>query len=93
MKDLESWWEIAKFVGAGGAFVLGAVAYKLWNAYQSELTYSKARDREMLTVLNTLTTTLDKSDQAQASRDSGLQRAIENLSELIREHLRIIVPK
>lgn len=49
--SISQWWEIAKYVGAGGAFVLGIVCWKLWSAYREEVTYSKQRDRETLTVL------------------------------------------
>lgn len=51
MEGLVQWAEIAKLIGAGGAFVLGVGCWKLWIAYQVELTYSKTRDRETLTVL------------------------------------------
>ncbi len=88
MDDLKSWFEIAKYVGAGGAFVLGVISWKLWAAYQEELKYSKTRDRETLTVLNSLTTTMSQTDKSQIDRDTTLQRAIDSLSELIREHLR-----
>ena len=51
MGNVSAWWDVAKYVGAGGAFVLGIVCWKIWQAYQEEVKYSKQRDRETLTVL------------------------------------------
>ncbi len=76
MDDLKSWFEIAKYIGAGGAFVLGIVAFLLWKAYQKELDYSKTRDRETLNVLAVL-----------VSGDSNLMKTVEEVRDLIRRHL------
>ncbi len=84
MTDLQSWFEVAKYIGAGGAFVLGLVAWKIWNAYQSELAYSKTRDRETLVVLNALGT----NDRDHATRDASILEAINELKELIQRHLK-----
>ena len=71
-------------IGAGGAFVFGFVAWKVWGAYQEELAYSKTRDRETLIVLNNLGT----NDRDHATRDASILEAINELKEMIQRHMK-----
>ena len=84
--DVKTWFEIARYVGAGGAFVLAIMSWKLWTAYQAELSYSKSRDRETLTVLNTLMATLKDERLSDLRREDKLMMAIQELKEIILSH-------
>lgn len=83
MPTFAEWFEIAKYIGAGATFVLGPVAVALWRAYQGEVTYSKTRDRETLTLLQTLSTRIDDDSKSNAQ----ILTAITDLRDLVVEHL------
>ena len=92
--ELSSWWEIAKYAGAGATFVLGVVLWKLWPSYQDEVKYSKQRDRETLDVLVALTKVVNdaerRSSEVHNQNTEGIKAvlvAINRLSETIQNHL------
>lgn len=88
------WWDIARYVGAGGAFVLGITSHLLWKAFREEVAYTKARDKETLNVLMTLTNVIKEGDSSGSRRSdsmtAGLQElrhAIEKLDGTIQTHI------
>ena len=81
-----NWWEVAKYIGAGATFVLGIVVWKLWPAYQSELQYSKQRDRETLDILSALTKVVQGNDLRATEAQREVLAAIERLSDTIHTH-------
>lgn len=93
MSDLQSWFEIAKYIGAGGAFVLGVVCWKLWGAYREEVTYSKTRDRETLTVLAAMASQSKDISNMKERREDRILQAIHDLKQTILSHNKIVVKK
>ena len=93
MSDVTAWMEFSKYLGAGAAGILGIVAYKIWAAYQVEISYSKTRDRETLTILNSLTNVIDAKQKQDEREESlvikgldDLKREMQSLKELIARH-------
>lgn len=83
MNDVQTWFEIAKYIGAGGAFVLGVGCWKIWVAYRDEVTYSRTRDRETLTVLAAIAEVNKSNDMTLTMREDRLLAAINELKSLI----------
>ena len=81
------WVQGAQIVGAGGALILGIVAWKLWAAYREEVTYSKASDKETLSILNSLTGTMKDEQVSELRREDKLMNAIQELKTLITNHI------
>lgn len=79
MADAQSWFEMSKYLGAGAAFVLGIVLFKVWSAYQVEVGYSKTRDRETLTILNSLTKVIEQRQVTDDKQESLIVRSIDEL--------------
>ena len=86
MNEVQSWFEIAKYVGAGGAFVLGIGVWKVWTAFQIELSYSKARDRETLNVLAALTAVIKDESITDARHEDKILSAINELKAIVVAH-------
>ncbi len=93
MTELTAWFDIAQKIGSGAAFVLGIGLIFLWRAYLQELTYSKQRDAQTLTVLLNLTNLMetnierDKETAARAETNmTALLNAVAELRELVRSH-------
>ena len=76
---LLEWFEIAKYIGAGATFVLGIAVWKLWKAYQAEVSYSKSRDKETLHVLSALTSMLKDAQAQDTLKDERLMSTIKSL--------------
>lgn len=86
MTELQQWFELAKSIGAGGAAVLGVVCYMLWKAYREEVTYSKARDRETLTVLAAMVEADKTAIIVDGHHEDRVLAAINELKQLILQH-------
>ncbi len=94
-------WDVAQKVGAGGALVLIVVVIFLWKAYLAkdkqltdEVTYSKDRDKQTLTVMIELTALIrgiDKRDidsaGANAVSTKELMTVLAEIKGLIKEHI------
>lgn len=86
MTDLQQWFEIAKYIGAGGAFVLGIGCWQLWMAYRAEIAYSKTRDKETLTVLSAMVNTDKEMLFEGTRREDRILNAIDSLKNIILQH-------
>ena len=83
MPDMTIWMTVATFVGPGGALICGFVSWKLWNAYQAEIEYSKLRDKETMTVLGTLTTLLKEEQERIKQEGSEVCRSLQEFKNAI----------
>lgn len=81
--DAKEWFEVAKYIGAGATFVLGPACWILWKALREEMSYSRTRDRETLTVLASISDLIRTGQDGQAR----LSAAVHELTEMVQNRL------
>lgn len=85
MDEFKAWLELAN--GIGSPAVLGVVCWKLWGALTKEQEYSKTRDKETLTVLNSLVNAMHNEEDRKLHRDDKVMMAIQHCEETIIGHI------
>jgi len=85
MRDFDSWWEIAQLIGAGATCVLIPAVKKLWDQHTEDTRYIREADKNMLTVLASLTEGLREGSNRQEETLEGIWKAIESIREHIQE--------
>ena len=91
--QVNEWIDIAQKIGSGTAAVLGIGFIYLWKAYQIEIRYSKERDTQTLTVLNKLTSVVERSEMrdneahiTQKEQTVTILAAVAELRQLVLNH-------
>lgn len=90
MDELSGWWEIAKYVGAGGCFVLGIVCWKLWGKIEEdEEKKSKLQDErrqdaiEAVQIISEFRNTLEAMDRSGGERHNQLITKLDQKNEIL----------
>ena len=86
MGDLQSWWEIAKDVGAGATFVLGPLVYFLWTAWTKDRDYIREADKNTLKILSELTNLMQADGKDGERRHGEVLKAIQQSVESMKAH-------